>query len=89
MTLSDKIAALSARFIADAAVQAEELAGQIAEGDYEGGRQRAHSLAGRSGMFGFPELGAIALAADEAASDDLPMRLEALLAALEELAQRA
>jgi HPt (histidine-containing phosphotransfer) domain-containing protein len=89
VNLPGKLAALTERFVADAAVQARELGQQIASGDYEAGRQRAHSLAGRSGMFGFPKLGEIALAADEAPSDELPVRLEALLAALEELAQRA
>jgi HPt (histidine-containing phosphotransfer) domain-containing protein len=89
VSLDDKLAALSARFLADASVQANGLAEQIAAREYEAGRQRAHSLAGRSGMFGFHELGGIALAADEATSDELPARLEALLAALRELAQRA
>lgn len=89
MNLPDKLAALSARFLADAAFQARELEEQTKAGDYEGGRQRAHSLAGRSAMFGFPELGELALAADEASANDLPARLEQLQVALEELAQRA
>ncbi len=87
MSLDDKMAALRQRFVASAADQARQLDSLLAAGDLAGVRALAHSLAGRSGLFGFPELGEIAREVDEADSAGLPDRAEALVAALADLAR--
>ena len=78
----DKMAALRERFAASLAEQAERLPALLEAGDLEGLRALAHSVAGRAGMFGFPELGEIARQADEADSAALPERARVLLAAV-------
>lgn len=87
--LEDKLAALRQRFVATAGGQAAELEARLGQGDLDGVRHLAHGLAGRSGMFGFGQLGEQALAVDEADADDLPAQAEALIAALRTLAQDA
>ncbi len=81
------MAALRERFVASAADQAEQIAALLGSGDLEGVRALAHSLAGRSGMFGFAELGEIARLVDEAEPATLPDRARDLLAALEGVSQ--
>lgn len=85
--LENKMAELRARFAESAIGQAGELQRLVSSGNFDEARLIAHGLAGRSGMFGYDELGAIALAADEAAPADLPVRLEDLISALLNLAQ--
>ena len=84
---SDKMAALRQRFLASAAEQAERIEALLEAGDLEGVRALAHSLAGRSGMFGFVELGELARDVDEAEAEGLPERARALLAGLGGVAQ--
>lgn len=86
-TLEAKLAVLRERFHAMAEGEAAELEQALRLGDLEAVRRRAHGLAGRSGMFGFDELGALALAADEAQLADLPGRAIDLIAALRRLDQ--
>lgn len=85
--LEQKMAELRARFLADAAERADALEQLTASGDFEAGRAIAHGLAGRAGMFGFDEIGALALAAEEAAPAELPARLDELQRGLRSLAQ--
>lgn len=87
MSLDDRMAALRGRFVASAGEQAEQIAALLEAGDHEGVRALAHSLAGRSGMFGFAKLGEIARQVDEADAAAMPDRARALLAALESLVQ--
>lgn len=77
----DKMAALRERFSASLAEQTERLPALLEAGDLDGLRALAHSLAGRAGMFGFPELGEIARQADEADPAALPDHARVLLAA--------
>lgn len=83
----DKMAALRQRFVASVGEQSERIGALLEVGDIDGVRALAHSLAGRSGMFGFPELGEIARAVDEADEAVLPDRARTLLAALRSLSQ--
>jgi HPt (histidine-containing phosphotransfer) domain-containing protein len=83
----DRMAALRQRFVAAAGEQAERIAALLDAGDLEGVRQLAHSLAGRSGMFGFADLGELARLADEADAEALPDRARDLVAALRGVAQ--
>jgi HPt (histidine-containing phosphotransfer) domain-containing protein len=83
----DRMAALQRRFVATAASEAERIERALAEGDLASVRSVAHSLAGRSAMFGFAALGAIALAADEADGGTLAERANELAAALRRIAQ--
>jgi HPt (histidine-containing phosphotransfer) domain-containing protein len=78
----DKMAALRQRFVAAAGEGVPQLEALIAAGDLEAVRGLAHSLAGRAGLFGFAELGAIARLADEADTATLPERARNLLTAL-------
>jgi HPt (histidine-containing phosphotransfer) domain-containing protein len=84
---SDKMAALRQHFVASIGDQSERIGALLEAGDIDGVRALAHSLAGRSGMFGFPELGEIARAVDEADEAGLPDRARALLAALTQVSQ--
>jgi len=84
---SDKMAALRQRFVASVGDQSERIGALLETDDLEGVRALAHSLAGRSGMFGFPELGEIARAVDEADEAVLRDRARALLAALGDLSR--
>ena len=83
----DRMAALRQRFVASAGDQAERIEASLGTGDLDDVRALAHSLAGRSGMFGFPELGEIARHVDEADLAALPDCARALLAALRSVAQ--
>jgi len=83
----DRMAALRERFVAAAGGQASELAALLQADDFEGARQLAHGLAGRSGMFGFAELGECARRVDEAGPQAVRRHAEELLAALRRLAQ--
>ena len=83
----DRMAALRQRFVAAAGEQAEQIEALLQAGDLAAVRQLAHSLAGRSGMFGFADLGDLARLADEADSNALPVRGRALVAALRGVAQ--
>jgi HPt (histidine-containing phosphotransfer) domain-containing protein len=85
--INEKMQALRVRFAAAAPAHADDLETRLKAGDLDGVRQLAHGLAGRSGMFGFAELGAVALRADEAEAADLPLAAEALIAALRTVAQ--
>ena len=62
----DRMQALRNRFAASTIEHADRLEELLQAGDLSGIRSLAHGLAGRSGMFGFDELGKTALAADEA-----------------------
>ena len=68
-----RLAALRQRFVASAAGQADEIETRLRNGDVEGVRHLAHSLAGRSGMFGFAELGESARRVDEADAPSVPV----------------
>lgn len=79
------MAALRQRFVAAASGQADEIEALLQRGDLEGARQVAHGLAGRSGMFGFADLGETARRVDEADTATLPRHAKKLLAALRRL----
>ena len=83
----DRMAALRQRFVAAASGQADEIEALLGRGDLEGVRRVAHGLAGRSGMFGFADLGETARRVDEAETASLTRHAEELLAALRRLAQ--
>lgn len=85
----DRMAALRQRFVAAASAQADEIEALLRKGDLEGVRQVAHGLAGRSGMFGFTDLGETARRVDEAEAASLSSHAEDLLAALRRLAHEA
>ena len=84
---ADRMAALRQRFVDAAAGRADEIEALLRERDLEGVRHVAHGLAGRSGMFGFAELGETARRVDEAEAALLPMRAEELLSSLRQLAK--
>ena len=84
---TDKMAPLRQRFLDSVREQAERLEALLGTGDLESIRALAHSLAGRSGMFGFTDLGAVAKLADEADAATLPDRARDLLTALRGLSQ--
>jgi HPt (histidine-containing phosphotransfer) domain-containing protein len=83
----DRMAVLRQRFVAAAAEQADRIAAARKAGDLEEVRALAHSLAGRSGMFGFTALGEIARQADEADIAALAECAQVLEAALRSVAQ--
>lgn len=78
----DRMAALRRRFVGAASAQADEIEALLERSDLDGVRSLAHGLAGRSGMFGFHELGELARRVDEADTDALPSLAAELLAAL-------
>jgi HPt (histidine-containing phosphotransfer) domain-containing protein len=84
---ADRMAGLRRRFIEAAAVRADEIAILLRQGDLDAVRAIAHGLAGRSGMFGFVELGMAALRVDEAETSDVPMRANELMDHLRRAAQ--
>ena len=87
MTLDpEKMLALRRRFVAAAGGQADQLDRLLQQGDYEGVRSIAHGLAGRSGMFGFSELGETAREVDEADVAAILEPTRKLLNALRQLA---
>lgn len=51
-------------------------------------REVAHRLAGSAGAYGFPALSRVARVAEEAPDDELPARLEQLLAEVDRLLAR-
>lgn len=65
--LDDKLAELRKRFVARAGEELSDLDAALAAGDREQVVERAHKLAGISGMFGFGDLGRAALELEEAA----------------------
>jgi HPt (histidine-containing phosphotransfer) domain-containing protein len=81
-----RMAELRTRFVQEAAKEHERLVEAFGNDDHAAVRGIAHSLSGRAGMFGFPELSEQA-AALEAAIDDEPEQLrpayDALLGSLE------
>lgn len=90
--LDDRMAALRDRFIAQTAKDVERLRAGIAAGERLDVRDICHGLAGRAGMFGFPELGDAARALEEAidrgdAPEALDWLTDRLLAEAERLAQ--
>ena len=82
-----RMGALRERFVASAAGEADTLAEAGASGRWSEVRAIAHGLAGRAGMFGFPEVGAAALALEEGieAGADPRGPLSALIAMLRAL----
>ena len=82
------MAQLRQRFVDAAGDQADRIEALLRTGDVEGARQLAHGLAGRSGMFGFNELGEAARRVDEAEAAALPAQAEKLLARLRTLARQ-
>lgn len=83
MTAFDKrFEALRQRFVGAAEAEAHLLERSLAEQDVPEIRRVAHGLAGRSGMFGYRELGEIALAVEEAEGpsvfDECPRLIQAL-----------
>ena len=85
MTMDDRMAQLRQRFRGAAAGQADALESFLAKNDLEAARQLAHGLAGRSGLFGFGELGETARRVDEASAAELPEYGRELVAALRAL----
>jgi HPt (histidine-containing phosphotransfer) domain-containing protein len=83
----DRMAALRQRFIAAAAGQADEIEALLRQGELEGVRHLAHGLAGRSGMFGFVELGEAARRLDEAEAAFVALHAEELLRKLRRVTQ--
>ena len=81
------MAKLRQRFLDSTARQADTLDRLAGEGDLAGIRHIAHGLAGVAGMFGFPALGDIAFAVDEAEDADLVTGAQQLVAALRGLDQ--
>lgn len=82
------MAQLRQRFVDAAGDQADRIEALLRTGDVEGARRLAHGLAGRSGMFGFTELGEAARRVDEAEPAVLPAQAEELLARLRTLARQ-
>lgn len=85
--LEAKMAELAARFTARAAGERQALAAELAAGERDAVRMRAHNLAGLGAMLGFPGVGEAALALEFAAEHGEDMagpaaRLDALLEAL-------
>ncbi len=64
--LEKRMAELRARFAIQAQQEAAELELRAAAGDWRAVAEIAHGLAGRAGMFGFPEIGNLARDAEEA-----------------------
>ena len=83
--MDDRMAALRTRFRTGLVQEAEQLEDRLSAGDLQAARRIVHGMAGRAGMFGFPELGAMALQADEAEDDRLPELGLALIGAIRQL----
>lgn len=67
-----RMAALRQRFVDEARSQMEQIEEALAAGNWPALRAVSHSLSGRAGMFGFPELGEAGQALEEAIDADLP-----------------
>jgi HPt (histidine-containing phosphotransfer) domain-containing protein len=65
--IESKLAELAARFAARAPEMRAAIAGALAAGDTAAVIEGAHKLAGIAGMFGHADIGAAALALEEAA----------------------
>lgn len=85
MADDDWLAPQKAKFAAALPAHREALVRFHAEGDREGMIDRAHKLAGISGMLGAPEVGEAALLFEEAllACDETAERFAALLDAID------
>ena len=59
------MAVLQDRFVSRAAEEARQVETHLAAGEWAELRALCHGLAGRAGMFGLPELGALALRVEE------------------------
>jgi HPt (histidine-containing phosphotransfer) domain-containing protein len=81
-----RMAELRARFLQEAGKERERLIEAFRDEDHAAMRRIAHSLSGRAGMFGFPEVSERAAALETAVEDD-PAQLrpayDALLESLE------
>lgn len=84
---ADRMAQLRARFAGNAAGEADAIEDALSRGEDDEVRRLAHGLAGRSGMFGYDDLGEIAREAEEADAGNLRSMSERLIAALREVAQ--
>lgn len=89
----DRMAALRGRFITQTAKDMERLRAGIVARAWVDVRDICHGLAGRAGMFGFPELGDAARALEESidrcdAPESLDRLTDQLLAEAEQLAHR-
>lgn len=82
--MTDRMAALRARFLARAAEDLMRLRGPDALADAELGA-RVHQLAGAAGVFGFPELSRLAAIVDHGLHRGEAVDLIPLIAALESL----
>jgi HPt (histidine-containing phosphotransfer) domain-containing protein len=60
-----RMALLRGRFVARAGEEAQQVESCLAAADWAKLRSLCHGLAGRAGMFGLPELGAVALKVEE------------------------
>lgn len=67
-----RMAALRQRFVDDARAQMKQVEEALSAGNWTALRAVSHSLSGRAGMFGFPELGEAGQALEEAIDADLP-----------------
>jgi HPt (histidine-containing phosphotransfer) domain-containing protein len=85
--LESKLAELAARFAARALEERAAIANALAGGDTGALIDRAHKLAGIAGMVGHANIGAAALALEEAAlaGEDFTQQGEALLSLLDPL----
>nr|WP_076743526.1 Hpt domain-containing protein [Sphingomonas jeddahensis] len=66
----DRLAILQERFVMRAAEEARQVETHLAAGEWSELRALCHGLAGRAGMFGFFELGAIALRVEQVIEAD-------------------
>lgn len=69
----DPLAPLRARFQARAAIEAAALAQALAAGEAAEVERIAHGLAGAAGLFGFADVGAAAIAVDQAFAAGRPI----------------
>jgi HPt (histidine-containing phosphotransfer) domain-containing protein len=76
-----RMAELRTRFLQEAGKERERLVEAFRDDDHAAMRRIAHSLSGRAGMFGFPEVSERA-AALETAVEDEPAQLRAAYDAL-------
>ena len=83
----ERFEALRQHFVGAAEADAHLLEKSLTEQDALKIRRIAHGLAGRSGMFGYRELGQIALAVDEAKGPSVFEECARLIDALRQLGQ--
>lgn len=85
----DPLAPLRARFQARAAIEAAALAEALAAGEAAEVERIAHGLAGAAGLFGFADVGAAAIAVDQAFAAGRPIdaaKVDRLIETLQALA---